>query len=54
MVLLCMYFAPCRFSNVVLQALLVLIKKAPPHGFKLMVIATTNQYEILSKMQVRL
>eukprot|EP00041_Stephanoeca_diplocostata_P039742 m.1637665 g.1637665 ORF g.1637665 m.1637665 type:complete len:754 (+) comp26004_c0_seq1:96-2357(+) len=41
-----------RFSNVVLQALLVLIKKAPPHGFKLMVIATTNQYDILNKMQV--
>jgi vesicle-fusing ATPase len=39
-----------RFSNDILQALLVLIKKNPPKGHKLMVVATTSCYDILRKM----
>lgn len=41
-----------RFSNAVLQVLLVLFKKRPPQGHRLLVIATTTQYEILRKMGV--
>ena len=32
-----------RFSNVVLQALLVLLKKEPPKGRKLLVLATSSR-----------
>jgi vesicle-fusing ATPase len=39
-----------RFSNAVLQALLVLLKRAPPPGRKLFIIGTTSQGRV---MQVR-
>merc|ERR1719334_2826894 len=39
-----------RFSNLVLQALLVLLKKQPPQGRKLLIIGTTSQREILQEM----
>jgi vesicle-fusing ATPase len=40
-----------RFSNNVLQTLLVLLKKVPPtKGRKLLIIGTTSQKEILSEM----
>lgn len=41
-----------RFSNLVLQALLVLLKKNPPKGKKLMIIGTTSQREVLEEMQM--
>lgn len=40
-----------RFSNVVLQALLVLIKKVPPEGHRLCVIGTTANWAVLDDMQ---
>ena len=39
-----------RFNNDLLQALLVLIKKRPPPGHRMLVVATTGQYDILRKM----
>jgi len=39
-----------RFSNTVLQALLVLFKKQPPKGRKLLVIGTTSSVNILREM----
>jgi len=39
-----------RFSNLVLQALLVLLKKLPPPGHKLLIIGTTSQKDILQEM----
>lgn len=36
-----------RFSNLVLQALLVLLKKLPPKGHKLLIIGTTSRKEVL-------
>jgi len=39
-----------RFSNMVLQALLVLFKKKPPHGRKLLVIGTTSNLHVLKEM----
>jgi len=39
-----------RFSNAILQTLLVLFKKAPPKGRKLLVIATTSNKRILAEM----
>lgn len=42
-----------RFSNPILQALLVLIKKKPPHPErKLMIIATTSMKSILQEMEL--
>eukprot|EP00040_Diaphanoeca_grandis_P037746 m.249273 g.249273 ORF g.249273 m.249273 type:complete len:743 (-) comp33871_c4_seq1:177-2405(-) len=41
-----------RYSNVVLQALLVLFKKRPPPGHRLLIIATTSEDDILGKMGV--
>jgi len=41
-----------RFSNIVLQALLVLLKKLPPAGRKLMVIGTTSRKDVLSEMEM--
>jgi vesicle-fusing ATPase len=38
-----------RFSNVVLQTLLVLFKKNPPKGRKLLILATTSDRSILSQ-----
>ncbi|XP_033628935.1 vesicle-fusing ATPase-like [Asterias rubens] len=41
-----------RFSNLVLQALLVLLKKIPPKGKKLLIIGTTSQKEVLQQMEM--
>lgn len=42
-----------RFSNSVLQALLVLIKKKPPNAErKLLIIGTTSMRDILSELEV--
>lgn len=41
-----------RFSNVVLQALLVLVKRLPPKGHKLFVIATTSRYNDMEALGV--
>ncbi|XP_052813380.1 vesicle-fusing ATPase-like isoform X2 [Mya arenaria] len=41
-----------RFSNLVLQALLVLLKKVPPHGHKLLIIATTTRKDVLLDMEL--
>jgi len=41
-----------RFSNVVLQALLVLFNKQPPKGRKLMVIGTTSAESTLREMDL--
>uniref|UniRef100_A0A8C4X084 Vesicle-fusing ATPase n=1 Tax=Eptatretus burgeri TaxID=7764 RepID=A0A8C4X084_EPTBU len=39
-----------RFSNLVLQALLVLLKKTPPHNHKLLIIGTTSTRSVLQEM----
>ena len=39
-----------RFSNAVLQAVLVLLRKQPPMGRRLLIIATTTNRSILSQM----
>ncbi|KAH8548945.1 P-loop containing nucleoside triphosphate hydrolase protein [Umbelopsis sp. PMI_123] len=41
-----------RFSNNVLQALLVLLKRKPPKDRRLLIIATTSQREMLSSMHL--
>lgn len=41
-----------RFSNVILQALLVLLKKQPPQGRKLLVIGTTSNALVMEEMEV--
>ncbi|EGD76359.1 vesicle-fusing ATPase [Salpingoeca rosetta] len=41
-----------RFSNVILQALLVLFKKAPPKGHKLFLIGTTSKRSVLDLMGI--
>jgi vesicle-fusing ATPase len=41
-----------RFSNSVLQALLVLIKRKPPKERRLLIIATTSQRHMLSRMDL--
>mmetsp|Transcript_17599 Transcript_17599/g.52878 ORF Transcript_17599/g.52878 Transcript_17599/m.52878 type:complete len:742 (+) Transcript_17599:405-2630(+) len=41
-----------RFSNSILQTLLVLLKKAPPVGRKLLVIGTTSMKEVMEDMGV--
>ncbi len=42
-----------RFSNAVLQALLVLIKKKPPNAErKLLIIGTTSMRDILSELEM--
>lgn len=41
-----------RFSNLVLQALLVLLKKAPPKGRKLLIIGTTSSQDVLQEMKM--
>ncbi|XP_070707411.1 vesicle-fusing ATPase-like [Pempheris klunzingeri] len=41
-----------RFSNLVLQALLVLLKKPPPKGRKLLIIGTTSRKDVLEKMEM--
>jgi vesicle-fusing ATPase len=39
-----------RYSNMVLQALLVLISKAPPKKCRLMILATSSNQEFLSQV----
>jgi vesicle-fusing ATPase len=41
-----------RYSNLVLQALLVLLKKEPPPGRKLLVLCTTSRREVLEQMEL--
>ncbi|XP_065661113.1 vesicle-fusing ATPase [Hydra vulgaris] len=41
-----------RFSNVVLQTLIVLLKKKAPKGHKLLIIATCNSSDVLRSLQV--
>ncbi|XP_023813666.1 vesicle-fusing ATPase isoform X2 [Oryzias latipes] len=41
-----------RFSNLVLQALLVLLKKTPPKGRKLLIIGTTSRKDVLQEMEM--
>lgn len=41
-----------RFSNLVLQALLVLLKKPPPKGRKLLIIGTTSRKDVLQEMEM--
>lgn len=46
-----MHIGP-RFSNVVLQALLVLLKRTPPEGHKLLVVGTSSEAAVLAEMSV--
>ncbi|GLC36429.1 hypothetical protein PLESTM_000445600 [Pleodorina starrii] len=39
-----------RFSNTILQALLVLVKRMPPQGHKLLVIGTTSMSDVMESM----
>jgi len=41
-----------RYSNLTLQALLVLLKKVPPKGRRLLIIATTSRREVLDQMEM--
>jgi vesicle-fusing ATPase len=41
-----------RYSNLVLQALLVLLKKEPPAGRKLMVLCTASRRQVLEEMEM--
>ncbi|CCW67183.1 unnamed protein product [Phytomonas sp. Hart1] len=41
-----------RYSNSLLQAFLVLIKRLPTEGKKLLVIGTTSQYEIIDSLEL--
>lgn len=41
-----------RYSNLVLQALLVLLKKEPPKDRKLLVLCTTSRREVLDQMEM--
>lgn len=41
-----------RFSNAILQTLLVLLKKAPPEGRRLFVIGTTSQGLVMQDMEI--
>uniref|UniRef100_A0A674CC61 Vesicle-fusing ATPase n=1 Tax=Salmo trutta TaxID=8032 RepID=A0A674CC61_SALTR len=49
-----LYYVPIgpRFSNLVLQALLVLLKKPPPKGRKLLIIGTTSRKDVLQEMEM--
>jgi len=41
-----------RYSNLTLQALLVLLKKNPPKGKKLLIICTSSRKEVLDQMEM--
>ena len=41
-----------RYSNLVLQALLVLLKKEPPPGKKLLILCTTSRSDVLKEMEM--
>ena len=42
-----------RFSNVVLQTLMVLLRRPPPQGHRLLIICTTSQRVALERMDLR-
>ena len=41
-----------RYSNLTLQTLLVLLKKQPPKGKRLLIICTTSRKEVLQQMEM--
>merc|ERR1719145_89432 len=41
-----------RYSNLTLQALLVLLKKMPPKGRKLLIVATTSRKQVLDQLEM--
>jgi len=41
-----------RFSNAILQTLLVLLKKEPPKGHRLLIICTTSNKRVLEEMEL--
>merc|ERR1712045_519652 len=41
-----------RYSNLTLQSILVLLKKNPPKGKRLLVICTTSRREVLQQMEM--
>ena len=41
---------PGKFSNMVLQALIALVKKVPPKGKRLLVIGTSSRKDVLDQM----
>jgi len=41
-----------RYSNLTLQALLVLLKKQPPKGRKLLILCTSSRREVLEEMEM--
>jgi len=41
-----------RYSNMTLQALLVLLKKLPPKGRKLLIVATTSRKHVLDELEM--
>ncbi|KAL3854364.1 hypothetical protein ACJMK2_013636 [Sinanodonta woodiana] len=41
-----------RFSNLILQALLALLKTSPPDGHKLLIIGTTSRKDVLQEMEI--
>ncbi|XP_061506887.1 vesicle-fusing ATPase 1 [Anopheles gambiae] len=41
-----------RYSNLTLQALLVLLKKSPPKGKKLLILCTTSRRQVLEDMEM--
>lgn len=41
-----------RYSNLTLQALLVLLKKVPPKGRRLLILATSSRREVLDQMEM--
>ncbi|CUG93603.1 vesicle-fusing ATPase, putative [Bodo saltans] len=41
-----------RYSNILLQTLLVLIKRPPPEGKKLMVVGTTSLYDVMESLEL--
>ena len=41
-----------RYSNLTLQTLLVLLKKQPPKGKRLLIICTTSRKDVLNQMEM--
>eukprot|EP00331_Platyophrya_macrostoma_P021361 CAMPEP_0176446602 /NCGR_PEP_ID=MMETSP0127-20121128/24428_1 /TAXON_ID=938130 /ORGANISM="Platyophrya macrostoma, Strain WH" /LENGTH=727 /DNA_ID=CAMNT_0017832677 /DNA_START=82 /DNA_END=2265 /DNA_ORIENTATION=+ len=41
-----------RYSNLLLQTLLVLIKRPPPEGKRVLVIGTTSQYDVMDSLEL--
>lgn len=42
-----------RFSNIVLQTLMILCKQAPPNGRRLLILATTSSSDVLQQLDFR-